>query len=252
MDFRNKVIAITGGASGIGFETATIMAKHGGKVIISDIKGEDGKRKVDELNSICENDPGHAHFIQADISDIDSIRRLISEIILAFSKIDILINCAGICSLSKIPDITPEEWDRVLNVNLRSAFFCSQEALKNMCEKRSGKIINIASAAGKIGGVAVGAHYSASKAAIICLTKSLALYAAQFSINVNCVCPGPTKTQLTESWGDKLNSKFAATIPFKRYARAEEISHAICFLASDKADYITGETLDVNGGLVMD
>jgi NAD(P)-dependent dehydrogenase (short-subunit alcohol dehydrogenase family) len=151
-----------------------------------------------------------------------------------------------------VPDITPEEWDRLLAVNLRSTFFCSQQALRSMCPRGYGKIVNLASAAGKLGGVAVGAHYSASKAAIICLTKSLALYAAPYRVNVNCVCPGPTATAMTDAWGDRINSAFAERIPFKRYGTPEEVSEAICFLASDRAGYITGETMDVNGGLVMD
>jgi hypothetical protein len=115
-----------------------------------------------------------------------------------------------------------------------------------MCERQEGKIINIASAAGKIGGIAVGAHYSASKAGIICLTKSLALYAALYNVTVNCVCPGPTATPLTDEWGEELNTSFAAKIPLKRYGTPQEVAEAICFLASDRANYITGETLDVN------
>ena len=267
MSFSDKVIVITGGASGIGLKTARLMANHGGTVIITDIQDEVGKQKAEELDLQCRIAFGlesqkssvlsskstkHVRFIQVDVSNIDDIRRLVDDIISEFSRIDILVNCAGIGSLSQIPEITPQEWDKVLNINLRSVFFCSQEVLKYMCTRRTGKIINIASAAGKIGGVAVGAHYSASKAAVICLTKSLALYGAPYNINVNCVCPGPTKTQLTDSWGEELNREFAAKIPLKRYGTAEEISYAISFLASDEANYITGEILDVNGGLVMD
>ena len=250
MDFTNRVIVITGAAAGIGLETARLMAGGGGTVVISDIQEQAGKRAVEELNALHREEC--AHFIRTDVLIIADLSRLIDETISRFEKIDVLVNCAGIGSLSKVPDITQAEWDKVLNINLRSVFFCSQEVLKHMCPRKSGKIINIASAAGKIGGVAVGAHYSASKAAIICLTKSLALYGAPYNINVNCVCPGPTKTQLTDSWGEELNRDFAAKIPLKRYGTVTEVAHAICFLASAEAGYITGETVDVNGGLVMD
>ena len=131
-------------------------------------------------------------------------------------------------------------------------FFAAQAALKVMCRQNYGKIINISSASGKSGGVAVGAHYAATKAAVICLTKSLALYSAPFGVNVNCVCPGPIKTPMTDVWGEAMNKSFAQKIPFKRYGTPEEVAEAICFLASDRARYITGETMDVNGGLVMD
>ena len=116
----------------------------------------------------------------------------------------------------------------------------------------SSRITRGPSAAGKIGGVAVGAHYAASKAAVICVTKSFALYAAPYNINVNCVCPGPTATPLTDEWGDEINTSFKEMIPFKRYGKPQEIAEAICFLASSKASYLTGEIMDVNGGLVMD
>jgi NAD(P)-dependent dehydrogenase (short-subunit alcohol dehydrogenase family) len=186
------------------------------------------------------------------VSDVASIRAGLSAVLAEHGRIDVLVNAAGIDSRTSVPEITPEEWDRLLAVNLRSAFFCSQQALRSMCPRGYGKIVNLASAAGKIGGVAVGAHYSAAKAAIICLTKSLALYAAPYGVNVNCVCPGPIATAMTDAWGEKINKAFAERIPFKRYGTAEEVAEAIVFLASDRARYITGETTDVNGGLVMD
>jgi 3-oxoacyl-[acyl-carrier protein] reductase len=144
------------------------------------------------------------------------------------------------------------QWDHVMAVNLRSVFLCSREAFKIMKGKGSGKIISIASAAAKIGGIAAGAHYSASKAGVICFTKSLALQAAPFHINVNAVCPGPIRTALTDTWGEDVNKAFADQIPWKQYGEAKDVADAVAFLASANAKYITGEILDVNGGLVMD
>ena len=187
-----------------------------------------------------------------DVSDEQQVKKAISSAIEKFGKIDVLVNCAAICKMIPILDIEVAEWDKILAVNLRSVFLFCKEVFPHMRERKYGKIINIGSAAGKIGGLAAGAHYSSSKAAVMCFTKSLALQAAAYKINVNCVCPGPTKTEMTDAWGDKTNKDFADKIPFKEYAQPEDIAQAILFLASDKAKYITGEILDVNGGLVMD
>jgi NAD(P)-dependent dehydrogenase (short-subunit alcohol dehydrogenase family) len=162
------------------------------------------------------------------------------------------LNCAGITSLENVNSLTPEKWDNMLNINLRAVFFCCQRALKIMKEQKHGKIVNISSNAGVGGGKAVGVHYSASKAGVICLTKSLALYAADFNVNVNCVAPGPTQTPMTDEWEKNVYEKLRQAIPFKRFAAPEEIAEAILFLASDKSGFITGETLNVNGGLLMD
>jgi 3-oxoacyl-[acyl-carrier protein] reductase len=248
MNFKGKVAVITGAMSGIGKTTALILGKYGATIIVADIQEPTGDSVITELQAKGIT----AKYVNTDITNTEKISALFSQAVATFGTVDILVNCAGIGRLTKVPYITSEEWDLVMSVNLKSAFFCSQEALKVMCNNKNGKIINLSSAAGKIGGVAVGAHYSASKAAIICLTKSLALYAAQYQVQVNCVCPGPIATPLTDDWGDDLNAAFAEKIPLKRYGTTKEVAEAICFLASDKADYITGETLDVNGGLVMD
>jgi 3-oxoacyl-[acyl-carrier protein] reductase len=169
-----------------------------------------------------------------------------------FGRVDILVNNAGIFKVTPIVDITAEEWDRIMAVNLRGTFLMCREAFRMMREQKAGKIINIASTAGKTGGVNAGAHYAASKAAVICLTKSLANQAAPYRINVNAVSPGPTETDLTAAWGEATNAALAASIPWKEYARPQDVADAVVFLASAKARYITGEILDVNGGMVMD
>ena len=248
MEFRDKIAVVSGGASGIGRATAGQLAAEGARVIIADVDQAGGATAAGELG----RSGAQVEFVPLDVTQVEQIRDSLAGVVSRHGRLEVLVNAAGIGRLTAVPDITPEEWDLVLAVNLRSAFFCSQEALRVMCPREYGKIVNLASAAGKIGGVAVGAHYAASKAAIICLTKSLALYAAPYQVNVNCVCPGPTVTPLTDSWGDTINKAFAEKIPLKRYATPEDVAEAICFLASDRAAYITGETTDVNGGLVMD
>jgi 3-oxoacyl-[acyl-carrier protein] reductase len=248
VDFQEKTVVITGGAGGIGRAAADIMGRQGACLFITDVGTEAGEEAVAGWRE--RGIP--ATFIRADLTDLSEIRALFRHVEEEAKRIDVLVTCAGISSLTRVPEITPEEWDRVFAVNLKATFFCCQEALRTMVERKRGKIVTIASAAAKIGGVAVGAHYSASKAGIICLTKSLALYAAPYGINVNCVCPGPTATAMTDAWGEAINTEFKQKIPFKRYGTPEEIGETIAFLASERAGYVTGETVDVNGGLVMD
>ena len=248
MELKDKVTIITGAAGGIGKTTSEEFAKAGAKLVLVDYNKKALKKLAKEIRQT------HVDVIeiQADVSNEQEVKKAVYNALGKFNKIDILINNAGICKMIPILEISADEWDHFMAVNLKSVFLFSKEVFRYMKEVKYGKIINIGSAAGKIGGSAAGAHYSASKAAVMCFTKSLALQAAPFKINVNCVCPGPTKTDITLAWGDKTNIEFAEKIPFKEYAESIDIANAILFLASDKSKYITGEILDVNGGLVMD
>jgi 3-oxoacyl-[acyl-carrier protein] reductase len=238
MEFEGKVAVITGGASGIGRATAERLGRDGAIVVLADVQEVTGRKAAEDLTA----KQTKAEFQKTDVRQGDEIRELISGTVSRHETIDILVYAAGIMQATPVPELTPEEWDLVMAINLKAAFFCAQEALKYMIAKKSGKIISIASASGKTGGVVVGTHYSVSKAGIICMTKSLAQYAAPFDVNVNCVCPGPIQTPMTDVWGPDVNREFAE----------KEVAEAIAFLASDRARYITGETMDVNGGLVMD
>jgi 3-oxoacyl-[acyl-carrier protein] reductase len=247
MQMNGRVCVVTGAASGIGRASAELLADRGARVTAVDLDDVEGTRIVERLGG-----SDRALFVKADLTNPDDIKEVAAGVLGAFEHIDVLVNCAGIGSLTGVPDVTSEEWDTVFAVNLKATFFLTQRVLSHMVERRRGTIISLSSASAKIGGIAVGPHYSASKAGIICLTKSLALYGAPYGITANCVCPGPTETPMTDVWGEKLNTEFAAKIPLKRYATASEVAETVCFLASDGAAYITGETIDVNGGLVMD
>ncbi|MFA5863179.1 MAG: SDR family NAD(P)-dependent oxidoreductase [Phycisphaerae bacterium] len=248
MKLKDKVVIITGAAGSIGRAAVDLFVSQGAILSIVDIDENLLKVLADKIQKAG----GKVLNFSVDVSSEPQVKSVIQTTLKTFGKIDIVVNGAGICRMIPIADIQVEEWDHMMAVNLRSVFLFCREVFPHMKSRGYGKIINIASAAGKIGGLAAGAHYSASKAGVICFTKSLALQAAPYKINVNAVCPGPTKSEMTEAWGEKTNKDFAAIIPFKEYAEPIDIAEAILFLASDRAKYITGEILDVNGGLVMD
>ena len=246
--FQERLAIVTGGGRGIGRAICLALAEEGADIVVADLQADianDTAAAVRELGR-------KSVFIETDVSDERSVRQLYDKVLADMGIVDILVNNAGICRMIPILDIDTAEWDRIMAVNLRGTFLMSREAFKIMKQKEYGKIINIASAAGKTGGLAAGAHYSASKAGVISLTKSLAREAAPFKINVNAVSPGPIRTEMTDAWGDQANEEFAAHIPWKEYGQPEDIANAVVFLASDNSRYMTGEILDVNGGLVMD
>jgi 3-oxoacyl-[acyl-carrier protein] reductase len=247
MELKDKIAIITGAAGAVGRAVAELFANEGANLVLVDIN----KKSLDDL---AERLGPKAMILTCaiDVSNEIQVKNAVASAINKFGKIDILVNNAAICRMIPICDIDVEEWDRIMAVNLRSVFLFCREVFIYMKEKRYGKIINLASAAGKIGGVAAGAHYSASKAGVICFTKSMAQFAAPYKINVNSVCPGPITSELTDEWGEEMNKRFAESIPFKEYGQTKDVAEAILFLASDKSRYITGEILDVNGGLVMD
>ena len=244
MELQGKSAIVTGAASGLGMAIAEVLSREGASVVVSDV---DASRAKEVAKLLPQAIP-----IPADVSSKADVERLFSRALSSLGRLDILVTAAGICSLTKIPDINEEEWDRMLAINLKGTFLCCQAALREMVARKSGKVVTISSASAKIGGVAVGAHYSASKAGIICLTKSMALYAAPYHVNVNCVSPGPMETPMTEAWGEEINRRFRELIPWKEYGKPRDVAEAVLFLVSDQARYITGEILDVNGGLVMD
>jgi len=247
-ELKTKVAIVTGGACGIGKTISQTLAKEGAHVIVCDIDYGLAHNTTNDIK----NQGFAASALKMDVSCGKEVKRVFKNILNKFARIDILINNAGICSLTPIEDITEEEWDRVMDVNLKGTFLCSQAALRVMITQKSGKIVNIASIAGKVGGILTGAHYSASKAGVICLTKSLALRLASYGINVNAVAAGPIKSQMTDAFPPDKRAKLAQSIPLGGFGEPQDVANAVLFLVSDKAKYMTGEILDVNGGLLMD
>jgi 3-oxoacyl-[acyl-carrier protein] reductase len=190
--------------------------------------------------------------VPTDVSDAAAVRVLAEATLGHYGRIDILVNNAGICPLTQFESITRAEWDRVLSINLTGAFLCSQAAVPHMRAAGYGRIINVSSAAGKMGGVTVGAHYAASKAGMLGLTWSLARLYAPFGITANAIAPVTVETNLTRDWPPAVLEQLRRSIPLGRLARVTDVAAAAVFLASADAGFITGEVLDVNGGFLMD
>jgi 3-oxoacyl-[acyl-carrier protein] reductase len=241
LDFTGRTALVTGAARGIGLATATALAGRGANVTLVDVADPSGLQK-----------PEGSLTIVADVTRPDDVRHAVEATVAHFGGLDILVNNAGICPLSPFAEIGEAEWDRVLAVNLKAAFLCCQAALPHLrCAGPRGRIVNIASVSGQMGGVLVGAHYAASKAGLIGLSKSLAKLLAADGVTVNCVSPSTTDTDLTASWSDEMQARVRSQIPLGRFARPEEIAEAVCYLAADAAAFITGATLDINGGLYL-
>lgn len=252
--FAGRVAAITGAAQGIGKAIAERLGSAGCALMLVDVTPTILAATVHELAARGAT----AHGLVGDVSKSADVNRVIEEIVARHSRIDFLVNNAGVSYKRegrKIPlvEIPEEQWDRVFGVNLKGAFLCSQAAAKHMMRQRFGGIVNIASMAGKLGNSGpAGAHYSASKAGLICLTKSLALELAPYGIRANAVAPGVIRTEMLSASSEEVNQQFLARIPLNRFGTPAEVADAVGFLLSDASAYITGEILDVNGGILMD
>jgi NAD(P)-dependent dehydrogenase (short-subunit alcohol dehydrogenase family) len=245
LGLRGKVALVTGGASGIGRAITLTLAGEGVAVAVGDL--DDASAAAVAAQVTQEGVRGLA--VPLDVACEASCLAALEQVTSGLGPVDILVNGAGICPFQALAEITGEEWDRVLRVNLKGAFILSQAALPVMMAGGWGRILNVASMAGKVGGLAVGAHYSASKAGLICLTKSLARAGAGRGVTVNAVAPAFIRTPL---FTEEELARHAAQIPVGRAGEPEEVAHAVAFLVSQQAGFITGATLDLNGGLLMD
>jgi len=246
MKLKDKVSLITGAGQGIGKEIAFTFGKEGSEVVICDVNIEQALKTKEEL----EKENIGAEVFQVDVSDYQQVEDMVNKILDKFSKIDILVNNAGITRDNLILRMSEEDWNRVLNVNLKGTFNCIKAVSRVMIKQKKGKIINIASVVGIMGNIGQ-ANYSASKAGVIALTKTTAKELASRNINVNAVAPGFISTEMTARLPEEIKQKMLAQIPLSRFGLPKDVAKACLFLASDDADYITGQILVVDGGLLM-
>ncbi|MCD6353067.1 MAG: 3-oxoacyl-[acyl-carrier-protein] reductase [Proteobacteria bacterium] len=243
---KEKVAIVTGGAQGIGQAIGFLLAKNGADIVIADINGDQAQQTAREI----ESSGRRSLAIQADISKFSEAEKVGKAVMDAFGRIDILVNNAGITRDNFFLKMKEEEWDSVISVNLKSVFNCSKAVIRYMSKQRSGRIINIASVVGQTGNIGQ-ANYSASKAGIIGFTKTMAREFGSRGITVNAVAPGFIDTVMTRSLPEKAKEGFLKNIPLGRLGTPEEIAEAVLFLATDASRYITGQEINVNGGLYM-
>jgi NAD(P)-dependent dehydrogenase (short-subunit alcohol dehydrogenase family) len=242
-----RIVIITGGGRGIGFEVAQRFASNGDIVILFDSNenaGESAAMRIREKNL-------QAVFRCVDVAGSESVRDSIKWVMQQYGGIDILVNCAGILDTGSIEDLEESTWDNVLNVNLKGTYLVTQAAIPCMKDRGNGRIINISSLAGRMGGRKTGPAYSASKAGMIGLTKAVARMVAHYGITVNAVAPGTTNTEMVTQFSRDELDQLIAGIPLGRLIEPDEIAEAVFFLASDKSGMITGAVLDINGGVYM-
>ena len=242
MQIKGRVALITGSASGMGRGTAEVMAQHGVKIVINDVD----QSKVDEVVKGIKEAGGEAMGVVADITNKAEVEAMFKQVVDTYGRIDILVNNAGIFRDKAFLKMTEEDWDKVLDVDLKGVFLCSQEAVKYMREQAHGRIINISSRAW-LGGPGQ-ANYSAAKAGVVALTRTLALELGRRGITVNCIPPGLIETPLWYALTDAVRERLRKAQPMGRIGSPRDIAWAVMFFASDEAGYINGQTMYVCGG----
>ncbi len=244
-NLKNKCAIITGSSRGIGKEIAINLAKNGCNIYLI-------SRSINDLkvvkNEILSNYNVKVNAISLDISDFEDVNKTFESIISKEGSIDILINNAGITKDNLIMRMSSEDWKKVIDINLNGYFNCSKSIIKQMIKQKNGKIINISSIIGQKGNSGQ-SNYAASKAGIIGLTKSLAKEVGSRNINVNAIAPGYIETDMTDSLNDQSKQDFLNSIPLKRFGKTEEVANLVCFLCSNLSNYITGQVINIDGGL---
>jgi NAD(P)-dependent dehydrogenase (short-subunit alcohol dehydrogenase family) len=247
-DLRGKVAIITGARRGMGKADAILFAQNGAKVVVADISQEECQQVVDEIGK----NGGEALAVKCDVTSEKEIEEMVNKTVEKFGKVDILVNNAGICQFKPFLDLTEEEWQKTLDINLKGYFLCAKACAKEMVKQKSGVIVNIASIVmGQMGKGMTGlAHYSASKGGIAALTKTMAVELAQHNIRVNTIAPGAIDTPMAASAksDQKVLEQTLAMIPLGRMGKSEEIASTVLFLSSEASSYITGSIVVVDGG----
>lgn len=246
---NGKVALVTGSGRGIGKAIALALAERGADIVINDLDMDNAAHTVEEIKALGRK----AIAIKADVSSEIEVEEMVKECMNQFGRIDILVNNAGLISTKLLQETTVQDWDRIMSINLKGVFLCTKAVYPYMMDQKSGKIINIASVAGKRGGGLFGkSAYSASKGGVISFTKAVAREAGEFGINVNAVTPGFTNTEMVTGMSQDQKESVIRSIPMRRAGKPEDIAKAVCFLASSDSDYISGEIMDVDGGIMMD
>ncbi|MBB5178932.1 3-oxoacyl-[acyl-carrier protein] reductase [Planomicrobium koreense] len=246
-NLTGKTAIITGASRGIGAEIARKMAEAGAKIVVN-YSGSQAKAEavVEEIK----NNGGEAIAVKADVADADAVKAMVDQAMQAFGSVDILVNNAGITRDNLMMRMKDDEWDDVINTNLKGVFICTKAVTRQMMKQRSGRIVNIASIVGVMGNAGQ-ANYVAAKAGVIGLTKTTARELASRNITANAVAPGFITTDMTDKLGEDIQKTMLAQIPLGRFGKPEEVAKAALFLASDDASYMTGQTLHLDGGMVM-
>ena len=246
MKFDDQIVMVTGGASGIGRATVMEFARCGALVISADIdakKGAEVENEARRANLAVE-------YVSINLAESASIRSSATAVLAKHPRIDVLVNAAGWNDIQSFVENSPDYMERVIAINLGGTLHLTQALLPVMMAAGKGKIVNVSSDAGRVGSSGE-TTYAAAKGGVIAFTKSLAREVARYSINVNCVCPGPTDTPMLQSRPEKLREAFLKAIPFRRFAKPQDIADAIVFFASSRSDYITGQVMSVSGGLTF-
>ena len=246
-DLKGRIAIVTGAARGIGFAVAEKLAENGASVVLGDLN----EPLVQEATGRLKAMGYEALAVRMDVGRNDSIREAIAAAVKAFGGIDIVVNNAGILSALSIEEMTREEWDKVLNVNLGGTFFVIQAALPFLKKSQNPRIINISSLTGRNGGFEGSMCYAASKGGVISITRGMARRLAPFNITVNAVCPGPTETEILKGYTSEAQERQRNVSLLRRLGQPEEIAAAVTFLASDESSFITGVDLAVDGGMAQ-
>jgi 3-oxoacyl-[acyl-carrier protein] reductase len=247
MMLEGKIALVTGGSRGIGRAIALLLAERGAKVALN------YNRNLEEANAVAaaiESKGGQALVVQGDVSIAAEAQGLVEQTIKTYGRIDILVNNAGITRDTLMMRMSETDWDAVLDTNLKGAYLCAKAVLRPMLKSKGGRIINISSVSGQAGSGGQ-ANYSAAKAGLIGFTKALAREVGSRGITVNAVAPGFIETDMTNALSAEFKQKIQDQIPLERFGKQEDVAEAVAFLASDAANYITGQVLAVNGGMVM-
>ncbi len=246
MRFKDKVVFVTGGGRGIGRSIAMLFAQEGADIVIGDVNMADAEKTCADIEALGRKSLA----LELDVTDYQKVEAGVNKILDKFTKVDILVNNAGITKDNLMLRMSDADWDAVIKVNLKGTFNCTKAVSRVMMKQRSGKIVNIASIIGIMGNAGQ-ANYSASKAGIIALTKTTAKEFASRNLNINAVAPGYIQTEMTAKLSEEVRQKMLAMVPLNRMGTPNDVANACLFLASEDAAYITGQTIVVDGGMVM-